>query len=71
MPTFQKLAAGGLIFVALTAASWWIWDMVPQLARRTVFWDYRILTSVVAIFLFLTVAEAVFSRLWARLFPDS
>ncbi|MEP3279747.1 MAG: hypothetical protein ABJN26_06985 [Stappiaceae bacterium] len=70
MLKIQNLAAGGLIFILLSAGSWMIWTMTPQFVRRTVLWDYRILLSVVVIFLFLTLAEAVVSRVWARLFPD-
>ena len=66
---FLKVLIGLLISVALFVACWLIWEELPSLLRGTPLWDFRTLTRILSMFLLLTIAEFVISRIWSRIFP--
>ena len=68
---FLKVIIGMIISVALFAICWLIWEELPSALRGTPLWDYRTLTRVLLMFLLLSLAETLISRIWTRVFPES
>ena len=68
---FLKVGIGIIISVALFVVCWLIWEELPSALRGTPLWDYRTLTRLLLMFLFLSIAEALISRIWSRVFPES
>lgn len=60
----KSILIGTVVTSALTAISYGIWWGLTLLTRGTLFGEFRMFVNIIAIFAFLSLAEAILSRVF-------